>query len=433
MAFPNAALALTMQEALANVYQTNPELLSKRRQLAAQDEQFSQAISEWRPTISMNYSTGRQRLSYNGAPESYTTRETQSLTVTQPLFKGGGSIARYNAADATIQAGQADLEATTQQVLAAAITSYIHVLRDGEILQLSTDNVAVLEKQKEATSERYRLEEVTRTDVAQANARLARAISDKISAETRYNDSVATFQRIIGFQPYDLQTPAVLLPLPATLEKALEQARAINPVLRRAQQTAEARKQEVNIQKAGLLPTISLQGAMVREDGMAAAFGTTDYDNDSLMLNVSIPLYQSGAEYSRVRQARQNRISAHYVVTDTQNRINERVRQTWNAVMNNRASVKSYSTAVKSAEEAIEGVQLEQLHGIRTVLDVLDAEQELFAARIGLVRAQYDEVTASYNLLAAIGQLAPELLGLDIETYDPDKNLERTKFRAIGY
>lgn len=427
------AFGLSLEEALQTTYERNPSILSQRRALMAVDEQLAQAISEWRPSLQADYNAGRQRFSYGSAGDTYADKETRQLTLTQPVFDGGGSMARYDAAEANIEAGRSELDATTQQVMLEAVTAYMHVLRDAEILRLSTENVQVLEKQKGATDERFTLGEVTKTDVAQSEARLARARSDKIQAEGSYASSIATFQRVVGASSQDIAKPGRIPELPATLDDALKQAEVMNPALKRALFTAEVRKEEVNVQEANLLPRVALQGQMRREEGIGGIYGNTDYNNDSILLNVNIPLYQSGAEYSRIRQARQNRASAGLDAMDARNTLQERVKQAWEEVNSNRATIQAYSIAVRAAEGALDGVRLEQLHGMRTVLDVLDAEQELFAARIGLIRAQNDEVVAAYGLLMQIGQLTPQRLGLQVPVYNPQDNLERVKFRPIGY
>lgn len=427
------AYAISLQEALEYTYESNPGLQAERKGLAAIDEQMAQAVSEWRPSVSADYTTGRQRIAYGNARENYADKETRQLTVNQPLFNGGGSIARYGVAQANIDAGRARLEAAVHQTLLQAVTAYMSVLRDKEILHFSSDNVAILEKQKKANDERFALEEITRTDVAQSQARLARAKSDKIQAESNYAASSATFRRVIGLEPDILEIQDKAPELPATLQEALQKAEEINPALEQARHQARLREKEVDAEEAAILPRVSLQGTLRREEGVGGMFGSTDYDNDSLLLNVSVPLYQSGAEYSRVRQARQNRETARYEAIDTKQSTTERVSQAWEAVAANRAAIEAYHAAVEAAEEAVKGVKLEQLHGMRTVLDVLDAEQELFAGRLGLVRAEHDEIIAAYRLLAETGELTPERLGLEVDIYNPDENLERVQYRMAGY
>lgn len=428
-----SAHALSLEGALKQTYETNPQLYSERRALGAIDERMAMAVSEWRPTVDASYSTGRQRISYGGAPDTYGDKGTTQLMVNQPIFNGGGSIARYRGSELQVQAGRAQLNAVTQQVLLQAISSYMDVLRDKAIVDLSVHNAKVLQDQKGATGERFKVGEVTRTDVAQSEARLARAVADLSQAKGDLARSMASFKRVIGSSPDRLTVPRLLPVLPNTLEAALSQAEAANPNLRRAKFTADASEKQVSAQKAALLPTVALQGYIRREDGVGGVFGNADYDNDAVLLNVNVPLYQSGAEYARVREARQNRERAKFDALDTQNEVTARVVQAWEGFHTSQASIRAHVTAIRSAEQVLDGVKQEQKYGARTVLDVLDAEQELYVARVGLVRAQRDEVVSSYAILAETGRLHPQSLGMDVVVYDPDENLERVKFRPIGF
>lgn len=386
-----SAHALSLEGALKQTYETNPQLYSERRALAAVDERVAMAVSEWRPTLEANYSKGRQRISYGGAADTYGDKGTKELVLNQPLFNGGGSVARYKGSKLQVEAGRAQLDAVTQQVLLQAISSYMDVLRDKAIVDLSIHNAKVLLDQKGATAERFKVGEVTRTDVAQSEARHARAISD------------------------------------------LAQAEAANPNLRRARHTAAASEKQVSAQKAALLPTVALQGYMRREEGVGGVFGNADYDNDAVLVNVNVPLYQSGSEYARVREAQMLRERAKFDALDAQNETTARVVQAWEGFQTSQASIHAYVAAIRSAEQVLDGVKQEQRYGARTVLDVLDAEQELYVARVGFVRAQRDEVVSSYAVLAETGRLNPQSLGMDVVVYNPDENYERVKFRPIGF
>ncbi|MBM3618779.1 MAG: hypothetical protein FJX23_09615, partial [Alphaproteobacteria bacterium] len=190
---------------------------------------------------------------------------------------------------------------------------------------------------------------------------------------------------------------------------------------------------QVSAQKADLLPTVSLQGYMRREEGVGGVFGNADYDNDAVLVNVNVPLYQSGAEYARVREARMQRERAKFDALDAQNETTARVVRAWEGYQTSQASIRAYVTAIRSAEQVLDGVKQEQKYGARTVLDVLDAEQELYVARVGLVRAQRDEVVSSYAILAETGRLNPQSLNMDVVVYNPEENFERVKFRPIGF
>lgn len=428
-----SAHALSLEGALKQTYETNPQLYSERRALAAIDERVALAVSEWRPTVDASYSTGRQRISYGGAADTYGDKGTKQLLVNQPIFNGGGSVARYKGSELQVEAGRAQLDAVTQQVLLRAISAYMDVLRDKAILDLSRHNVEVLEGQKRATGERFQVGEVTRTDVAQSEARLARAIADLSQSKGALASSAASFREVVGAAPERLAVPRFLPELPRTVEEAIAQAEAANPNLLRARFSADASEKQVSAQKAALLPTVAVQGYMRREEGVGGVFGNADYDNDAVVLNVNVPLYQSGAEYARVREARQNRERAKFDALDAKNQVNARLVQAWEGFHTSQASIRAHVSAIRSAEQVLDGVKQEQKYGARTVLDVLDAEQELYVARVGLVRSQRDEVVSSYALLAETGRLKPQNLGMDVVLYNPEENYERVKFRPIGF
>lgn len=426
------AAAMTLKQALENAYELNPVLQSERENLGAIDERVAQAVSEFRPTLTADYSRGRQRLQLGGTAEGYSTNETRQITLTQPIFDGFGSVARYRASELQVQAGRAQLKAVTQDVLLQTITAYMDVLRDKAVLELSKNNVGVLNKQLEAAEDRFEVGEVTRTDVAQSKARVSGAVSEQAQAAGELASSIATFRRVVRASPGVLRTQELIPDLPATLESSLSVAERYNPSLRRAMHSEGAFNKEVSANKAEVLPSVSLQGYLRREEG-AGILGGSDFDNDAILLNVSVPLYQSGAEYSRVREAKQNHRRARYETQDARNETVERVTRAWENLQASVASIQANDAAIEAADIALEGVKQEQQYGARTVLDVLDAEQELFTARVNLVRAQRNKLVAAYTLLAEMGQLTPQTLGLDVKVYNPEDHYQEVKYQPIGW
>lgn len=426
------ASAISLKEALEAAYDSNPTIKAERENLSATDEGVARAVSEFRPTISADYSRGRQRLNFAGAGDSYTDRETAQLTVDQPLFDGFGSVARYRAARLQVQAGREQLSATTQDILLQAVSAYMDVLRDKAVLDLSRNNVGVLNRQLDASEARFEVGEVTRTDVAQSKARVSGAVSEEAQAKGALASSIATFRRVVGLMPNVLEEQKMIPQLPATLDEALAIAAQNNPTLLRANYTEDALGRTVNANKAAVLPSLSLQGYMRREEG-AGVTGGNEFDNDALLLNVRVPLYQSGAEYSRVREAKQSYQRAKYTALDTGNEVIERVTRAWENLRSSSASIEANEAAIEAAGIALDGVKQEQQYGTRTVLDVLDAEQELFIAKVNLVRSQRDRLVASYTLLAETGQLTPQALGLDVALYDPKEHYREVKYKPVGW
>lgn len=426
------AFAMSLKEALETAYERNPVLKSERENLAATDEAVAQAVSEFRPSLIADYSRGRQRLQFGGVPETYSSKESKQLTLNQPLFDGLGSVARYRSAQLQVEAGRDQLKATTQEVLLQAITAYMDVLRDKAVLDLSKNNVGVLEKQLQASEDRFEVGEVTRTDVAQSRARVSRAESEQAQAEGELYSSIARFRRVVRVKPGVLEKQRLIPDLPATLENAVALAEEYNPNLRRAVHTEGALDKQVSANKAEVLPSVALQGYMRREEG-AGTLGGSDFDNDAILLNVSVPLYQTGAEYSRVRESKRNHQRSKFDAMDARNETVERVTRAWENLQASIASIRANDAAIEAAEIALDGVKQEQQYGARTVLDVLDAEQELFSARVNLVRSQRNRLVAAYTLLAEMGQLTPQTLGLDVKVYNPEENYEEVDYKPIGW
>ncbi|MGB1539550.1 MAG: TolC family outer membrane protein, partial [Rickettsiales bacterium] len=428
------AHALSLKETLEQAYKFNPVIKSEREALGATDEGVSQAISEWRPTVSADYVRGRQKISFGGAAASHSDKVTKQLSIEQPIFDGMGSVARYRSAKFQVMAGRAQLESVVQDILLQAITAYMDVVRDTAVLDLSTNNVGVLGKQLQASRDRFEVGEVTRTDVAQSEARSSRAKSEEAEAQGALEASRAIFKRVIGADPDALDVaPSHTMPeVPGSLQEALDIALEENPVLLQANYMEDALDKLVDSQKSGLLPSVALTGSLRREQG-AGVSGGNDFDNDVVAVNVSVPLYQSGAQYSRVRTAKKDREEAKYNAIDARNETVEEVTRAWQSLKSSTASIEANRKSIEAAEIALDGVKQEQQYGARTVLDVLDAEQELFAARVNLVRAERNEKVAAYTLLAAMGRLTPEQLSLDVQRYDPQEHYDRVKYKPIGF
>ena len=427
-----SALAVDLKEALESTYETNPILDSERRLLATVDERVAQAISEWRPTVNAEASTGRQRVAFGGAAANHSTEENLSLQVEQPVFNSGGSVARLGSAKYQVRAGRERLRASEQDVLLQAITAYMDVVRDQAVLELSENNVGVLDKQLKASKDRFDVGEVTRTDVAQSDARRSRSVSEQAQAQGALESSKAAFKRMTGIDAVGLVNPTAIPQLPTNQDEATQIALDQSPTLKRAKYTEEALDKEIWSSKSRLLPSVALRGLMSRQSG-AGTFGNSDYDDDSVTVNLSVPLYQAGADHSRVREAKQNYKKSTFDTKDAHDSVIERLTRAWQTLETSRASIKANKDSIDAAEIALDGVKQEQQYGARTVLDVLDAEQELFAARVNLVRSQRNELVAAYTVLSVLGWLTPERLALDVKVYNPEENYDRVKYLPFGF
>ncbi len=433
---PNQAQAQQLDmftQALTSAYMTNPQIRAQREALKATDEGVNQALSNFRPTITANYQNGRQKVEVNGTNSTTDDVEIRALNLNQPLFRGGRTLAAYSRTRNEVRAGREDLRDVEQNTLLSGITAYMDVLQNQSIVELSRNNEDVLQEQLRAAQQRFDVGEVTRTDVAQAQARLARAKADTVEAVGNLESAMASFERVIGFAPDQVLTVPQQFPtLPVSLDEALDVGLKRNAALLAANYQYEAADDAIYEEIGVLLPEVSLQGSMQKSDS-PNAFDATRIDTDALLLNVSIPLYQSGAEHSRVRAAKKRAKQQQYARDDQGEAVREGIVQAWEDWQTSIATIAAQKSQINAAEVALEGVKQEQRFGERTVLDVLDAEQELFAARVALVQAQRNRIVSIYNLVATLGQLTANDLSLPVPYYDPSEHYDDVQFQFLGW
>lgn len=425
---------LTLEQVLLDAYKYNPRIKAERERQKGTDEQVAEAVSGFRPSAVANYERGRARTpSLFGGDDNYGTTINKSLRVEQPIFRGGGTMASYQAAKQRVKAGQFRLKAVEQQVMFETIAAYMDVVQSQSILAIARNNESVLREQLKASQDRFDVGEVTRTDVAQSEARLSNASAQVILAEGDLISAIAELENLIDKKPEAaLSTPSRMPVLPASLKESLQIAQGANPDLLQSVHIEKASKYDIRRNVASILPQVSLVGALNRQEGLGA-FGPTSNEQDAITLNFTIPLYQSGAEYARIRQAKAVRSQRQFEAMNTRLTVDAVVTQSWEGLETAIATITARRDQIKAAEVALDGVKQEQEYGARTVLDVLDAEQELFIARSNLVRAERDRVVAVFGLLQALGQLTPENLNLGVESYDPKENLDRVKWLPIGF
>lgn len=431
----------TLPQALALAYANNPSLLAARAQLRAVDETVPIALSGWRPSVSVNGNVSRARNETEiqgvvGSGAQFTggttlrTSQSASLGVSQPLFRGFKTQAATAAAKAKVEAQRARLKSSEQQVLLAAATAYFDVLRDMAVVELRTNNVQVLTRQLEATQDRFRVGEITRTDVAQAEARLSASVSARILAEGNLQQSRAAYESAIGKPPENLVTPEPLGNLPDSREAAITAASVDNPSLVAALFTAEAAQEDIKSSRGDLLPSINLEGQLSKGWDTIADQSTAEAVSGRVTL--TLPLYQGGVVHARLRQAKhtagQRRLEADQARLDAR----ESATSTWEIYQSARASIASIEAQIVASEIALEGVQREAEVGARTVLDVLDAEQELLDARVNLVTAQRDQLVATLQVLSSIGRLTAEGLALGVNLYDAIDHYDDVKGSFFG-
>ncbi len=433
--WPPAASAQTLAEALAAAYRSNPRLAAERARLRAIDEQVPQALSNWRPTVDAYGSVGKGAIESRGRTDlgsgtQNITPRTYGAQINQPLFRGGQTVAQTQAAENTVRAGRAQLDSVEQNVLLNAVAAYTDVYRDQAVLELQIRNEQRLGRQLTATRDRFQVGEVTRTDVFQAEARLAGATASRIGAEGSLERSRAAYRNVVGEVPGVLVRPPVPTNLPADLGRAIAAAKDQNPDIIAAEFTERSSLDSVDQVRGELYPSLRLTGTAQRD--WERTFEGARTSTYQALINLDVPLYQSGAVYSRIRQSKQNVAENRKRLDQTRQDAVELATSAWNDLETARAALNSFRTAVQANEVALEGVQREAEVGARTVLDVLDAEQELVDSQVNLVRAQRDEVIAMYNLKTALGELTAQRIGLDVDFYDPTKHYDAVRNRWFG-
>jgi outer membrane protein len=432
------ARAQTLPEAMAAAYQNNPALLAQRARLRAIDEGVPQALAGWRPTITFTSEYGFRDQRTDGlstvnpqSSDGVLHPFTSALTLAQPIYRGGRTAADTESAEANVRAGRADLASAEQAIFQQVATAYMDVLRDQAVVELTRNNERILTERLTQTEARFSVGEITRTDVSQAVARLARARSDRISAEGALALSRANFQRAVGDPPGALKDPAPLGQAPKNEAEAQTAAAVENPDLQAAAFREEAARSDVRSAVGGLLPTVSLNGSMTRSEESSQRDVTTEVWRATAQF--SMPLYEAGATYSLVRQRRETRLQRQLDVDDRRRQVRESVTRAWEAVETARGNITALQAQVEANRVALDGVTQEAEVGARTTLDVLDAEQELLDSQVNLVRAKRDEFVAGVQLRAATGRFDARNIGLAVDLYDPTKHYGDVRNKWFGF
>ena len=426
---PAASLAqVALPTALAKVYEENPTLLAARARLRAVDEGLPIARATRRPRASIASSVDFGRTETDrGAQHRRTLRN--AVGIEQPLYTGGEAASRIYRAEELIGAERARLQAVEQAVFLDAIEAFTLVLREQRILDLALANESRLAAQLDGVQRRYRFGELTQTDVAQAEARYARGIGDREAAAGSLEIAGSAFRRVIGDPPGTLLDAT----LPADLPRAVGEVLALvdeHPIVRAARFGVDAARADIDTALSALKPRLTLRGdaSYVDDPGDMA-----DWQSDlSLGAKLSVPLYQGGGEYARIRQTRQALTEERFNLHAARRDVEEEIAASWQALLTARARLLALARQVEAASLALDGVQQEARIGSRTVLDVLDAEQELFEAEVAATAAERDAVVAGYRIKAGMGLLTAEALDLDVVAYDPEAYYREVRGAWIG-
>ena len=427
-------LAETIEASLVRAYQNNPQLNAQRASVRVTDENVPQALSGYRPRVSVTASGGYQ---YSDAISSGTNVHGTQIpravgaTISQTVFNGQQTANRTRAAEGQVSSAREGLRVLEQSVLLAAATIYMDYLRDAAIVEVQRSNTRVLEQTLKQTRDRFNVGEVTRTDVAQSEAQLAAGRTQQLTAESNLTTTRSNFRRIIGIEPNALQAGSpVDRFLPANLPGAIDLGLTENPNVTAAMFGIDVSYLNVKVNEGALFPTVTLQANV--QQAYEQTFAISRQFSASGVAQISVPIYQGGAEYSLIRQSKETLAQQRLVLEQTRDQTRASVVQAWGQLQAGKAQVSSAQAQVQASEIALNGVREEARAGQRTTLDVLNAQQALVNARNSLVIAQHDRVVASYAVLNAVGRLSPTVLKLGTTVYDPSVHYHQVRDSWVG-
>nr|WP_208605485.1 TolC family outer membrane protein [Methylobacterium tarhaniae] len=427
------AAAETLESALARAYAGNPTLNAQRAGQRANDENVPRALAGYRPTVSAAASIGVSNVSGTSGALGGRDGGSQTLipgsaglTVNQTLFNGFRTDNQTRQAESQVLGGRETLRNTEMQTLFQAAQAYMNVLADTATLELNRNNVEVLEEQLRQTRDRFNVGEVTRTDVAQAEARLAGARAQVSLAEANLRTSIATYRQVIGVEPRQLAPGRPIdRYVPPTLTAAVEIGLAEHPAILSALHSVDAAEAQVKIAESSLYPTVSVSGnaAQVFDQQIA----NTRFFQGSIVGQLTVPLYQGGAEYAQIRQAKEQVGQTRLQAELTRDQVRAGIVTAWGALEAAKARVIASQAQVQANEVALNGVREEARVGQRTTLDVLNAQQELLTARVSLIAAQRDRVVGSYQVVQTVGRLTTRFVAVPVTQYSAKQHYDQVK------
>ena len=427
LATAQAAAAETLQDALALAYESNPALQQQRAQLRALDETYVQALSGYRPTLGVSATAYYDRYSPSAGP-SLTSRTAQAtLSATQPLYTGGRVSAAVRAAEAQVLAGRESLRAQEATVLQQVISAYVDVRRDTEIVEIRRANVDVIKAQLDETTARFKVGQLTRTDVATVSAQHAQARAALAAALGQLKTSRAAYLTVIGRAPGTL-APQVPLPgAPKTLDEAFDTAEARNPLLLAASLKEQSDQALVAQARAARMPTVSASASFSRGAALGAYPDNNDQSTVVAGVTVTQPLFSGGLISSQIRAALEQDNADRQALEQARRTTIQSVSVAWNQILAARAGLAASREQKEAAALAFEGLTQEFHAGLRTVFELVQAEQGVRDAELSVANADHDAYVADAALLAAVGRLDVASLGLEARPYDPARNLDRVR------
>jgi outer membrane protein len=439
-----AGQAETLTGALIKAYINNPTINASRASVRAADENVPKANAGYLPTIA---ATGNMGVGHFNGNELFPNGSGQvqeldfatgyyprayGAQITESIFDGYQTINRIREAESGVLQSRAGLRSSEQSTLLDGVTAYMDVLRDTALLDLQRNNVAVLKEQLRETRDRFTVGEVTRTDVAQAEASLSTAEAQELTAEATLETSIAHYRQVIGDQPTTLApVKPITRPLPGTLPAAITVAVIEHPQIVSDMHSVDQAELAIKVDEGKLYPQVSVQGQVSQSFDVNATPGQRAF-NAQLLGNLTVPIYQGGQEYASIRQDKERLSQAELTLDQDRDAVRRNVVQFWGLNEAQAGVIRAARASVSANEVALAGVREEAKVGQRTTLDVLNAQQALLSARSQLVTAEHDAVVYSYSLLSAIGRLNAPTLGLAVSEYDPRVHFNQVKSKLWG-
>lgn len=418
--------AQPLDAALAAAYVNNPTLNAQRAGLRATDENVPKALSGYRPVVTggvtagfnatqMRSASGSQgpiNLYGNSWPTAF------SLTVAQSLFDGFRTANSTEAAESLVRGSRETLRNVEQTVLLQSVTAYMNVIQAIALLDLQNENLRALEQELRATRDRFNVGEVTRTDVAQAEARVADAQYGVSQAIANLSSARAAYRQVIGVEPGKLSFPSSIeRMIPSKVDSVISKGLADHPAIKASQFAVDTAMFQVKVAEGALMPNLNVQGQIAQSN--APSLSTTRSGNAAVTLNLSVPIYQGGQEYASIRQSKEQLTQARIEVDVNRDTVRSQAVQYWGSLEASKAQIEAAQAAVAANTLALQGVREEWRVGQRTTTDVLNAQRDLTNSRSSLVVAQRDRVVAAYSLVATVGRLDATSLRLKVQTYNP--------------
>jgi outer membrane protein len=429
------AVAETLGDTLAQTYRYNPQLDAERARLRATDEDVARANSGYRPSINASGDVGHEHNRSRTSTGTFSDRSSPkgyAVQLVQPIFRGFQTTNAVNAAEANVRAGRESLRQVEQDVLLSAVTAYGDVVRDQAVVRLRENNLKFLTAELKATEDRFSVGEVTKTDVAQAQARRALAQSDLDLSRANLKSSRAIYEQIVGSPPQNLVEPNPNVKLvPRSVDEAIGIGTRENPAVVGSLYTEQAARYIVDQIRGELLPEASVEATY--QDRFDSSSTNFESESASVVGRLNVPIYANGGEvYARVRQAKHTHVAAIQAIEQARASVQSQVVQAWSQLQGFKAQLRSDRSQISANTTALSGVREEEKVGQRTLLDVLNAQQELLSSQVQLETTKRNVLVASYSVVAAIGRLNVAEVGAVDAAYDPQIHYEEVRSKWWG-